>query len=114
MNDLQDKYFVESMFLSLEIFFFFFFVVFLVCFHRYGEKIVFIPLVYDAILNDVIFRVDNFTHALGCLQNWQPMVGNTGTWLNPGRHWHTNGVVGRTPNVRLIISLHQKLRSGIT
>ena len=24
-------------------------------------------------------RVGNFAHALGCLQNWQPMVGNIGT-----------------------------------
>ena len=38
-------------------------------------------------------RVGKFAHALGCLQNWQPVVGNIGT---VGAIGSTSGANGRT------------------
>ena len=38
-------------------------------------------------------RVANFAHALGCLQNWQPIVGNIGTI---GAVGSTSGINGRS------------------
>ena len=68
------------------------------------------PLVKANILNDVIFRIGNLAHVLGCLQNWQPTVREIGTiwyvqrrhWLNPELYWHASGVIGRIPNPPII------------
>ena len=81
----------ELMFLSLESCIFS-----QICFHHYGENSVYSAClkssVYYAILNDVMFRCPIFT-ALGCIQNWQPMVSNTDT---TGSTWHIHTTMAQS------------------